>query len=157
MQSPKQDSFGNPMSRAQIGFSLCHLVRNRHESEAAIGDTTPRADHLTACGDAYAIAALMRERVLMALPDDDLVSSVLGHTPQMDAWPVEYDDIEPTFCPTPEQIAAGLHLKINDKLTREKLSGLVGFSNSQYGELKAYIEQTYRHYENFSPSVKKSV
>lgn len=141
-QSPKQELFGVSMTRGQFGASVCHLVRDRHESEAAIGDTEPRADHLTAEGDAYVVAPGLMERVLIAYPDSSLVDSVMGGVPDLDAWPVEYNDLPGAPCLTPEQAAAALWVA-QGKPSREALRAAMAtvgaaFTNADYASLRAF-------------------
>jgi len=157
-QSPKQELFGVGMTRGQFGAAVCHRMRDRHESEAALGDTEPRADHLTASGDAYVLAPGIVERVLVAYPDDSLIESVLGGTPERDAWPVKYEDIDTRQCPTPEQVAAGWYANENN-LSRAGMRALgVSFENGQYSELKAFGAAARAAYDGLrGPSVEMSV
>jgi len=154
-QSPKQQMFGNPMTRGQFGVGVCFLVRDRYESEVAIGDTEPRADHLTAAGDAYVVAPGVCERVLVAFPDDALIEGVLGHRPALDVWPMEYDpEAADRVCVAPAQAAALLwtaqHGMSRDRLRKAMAATSGAFTNDQYGELKAYAEAMKVAYEGIS-------
>lgn len=157
-QSPKQELFGVGMTRGQFGAVVCHRMRDRYESEAALGDTEPRADRLTSSGDAYVLAPGVVERVLVAYPDDSLIDSVLGGEPALDAWPVEYADLEHGQCLTPEQAAAGWYAD-EHRLNRDEVRALgVTFENGQYSELRAYGAAVRAAYVSLcGPSVEISV
>jgi len=141
-QSPKQSLFGVNMTRGQFGTRICHLVANAQESKAALDVTEPRADYLTEKGDAIASFPPYFHRVLVALPDQDIIESVLGHDPAMSHWPVSLDDLPSRPGWTPEQVAVGIMARRrgwNRRECREELGRLGGsVSNADYSEMRAF-------------------
>jgi hypothetical protein len=86
-QSPKQEMFGNTGTRAQFGVSVALRVKNRHESEAILGATEPRADHLSGSGDAQVVTDELTVRTLIALTTPEEAAQLGGGEPELRRYP----------------------------------------------------------------------
>jgi len=92
-QEPKQKMFGNNGTRGQFGTRIALLVDNRFASEAILGTTEPRADHLSGSGDAQVYAETRFTRTLIAYTDKGAARRLGGGIPKLSRWPAYNADI----------------------------------------------------------------
>jgi hypothetical protein len=101
--------------------------------------------------------------MLIAYPDAALVDSVMGTgAPELDAWPLDYDDLPTKPCLSPEQAAAALWTAqgaMSRANLRDAMDAAGGaFTNSDYASFKAFGQAAAAAYAVLArPSEEKDV
>ena len=86
-QHPTIGAFGDPTIKRNVTGRIALRVADAKSSEVAIGQSTPRADHLLGAGDAYALVPSACQRVQIAYMPKQEIARSLGTQPAIAEWP----------------------------------------------------------------------
>ncbi len=113
-QHPVVKALGGPTVTRNLVGRLALRVADFDASRVAVGDSTPRADHLLGQGDAYTVAPTATHRVQVAYVTQQEVERVAG-PPQMEEWPeATAEDLgraprgRPSPWPEPAEVGAAI-------------------------------------------------
>jgi hypothetical protein len=87
-QHPTINAFGDATVKRNVSGRIALRVADAKSSEVAIGQSTPRADHLLGAGDAFAIVPGVIQRVQIAYMTSREIEQASIATPTIAAWPI---------------------------------------------------------------------
>lgn len=151
-QHPSVENFGGPVTKRQIGLYIALRVTDADASRVALGRSTPRADALLGCGDAWIVRGGDEcQRCQIARFDERRIDAMqIGHR-QFDDWP-EYnaEDDLPDRWPSAEELSAAIVLlNVDSTIGRQRFIAalkappfnLPGMSNDRANNLLKYARQ----------------
>ena len=86
-QHPTINAFGDATIKRNASGRIALRVADAKSSEVAIGQSTPRADHLLGAGDAFAIVPGTIQRVQIAYLTRHEIAQALTAKPMLETWP----------------------------------------------------------------------
>ena len=87
-QHPTVSTLGDPSIKRNVTGRIALRVADAKSSEVAIGQSTPRADHLLGAGDCYAIVPGAVQRCQVAYMPKAAIDAALVARPAIDEWPI---------------------------------------------------------------------
>ena len=87
---PTVGMFGDPETKREFKGRIVLLVTDNAASQAAIGDSVPRADYLLDAGDSYTGRIHSYHRTQLVMVDREIEAASNGYAWQFDEWPA-YD------------------------------------------------------------------
>lgn len=109
-QHPTIGAFGDPTIKRNVTGRIALRVADAKSSEVAIGQSTPRADHLLGAGDCYAIVPGIVQRCQVAYMPKPEIERALNAQPMIREWPIfEAERLNaPAGAYTGQELAIGL-------------------------------------------------
>lgn len=109
-QHPTIGAFGDPTIKRNVTGRIALRVTDSKSSEMAIGQSTPRADHLLGAGDCYAIVPGAVQRCQVAYMPKHEIERALNAQPAIAEWPIfEAEQLSaPAGAYTGQELAIGL-------------------------------------------------